>query len=85
MTTTRNVKGGALVQWFCGGLGYQVDHHLFPMIPRHKLGKLHGLVESFCKEHDVKYHETDIWQGTVEVLSHLNSVTADFLKEFPAM
>lgn len=27
----------------------QVDHHLFPMIPRHKLGELHTLVESFCK------------------------------------
>jgi hypothetical protein len=49
VTTTRNVKGGALVQWFCGGLGYQVDHHLFPSIPRHNLGKLHVLVESFCK------------------------------------
>lgn len=24
VTTTRNVKGGAFVQWFCGGLGYQV-------------------------------------------------------------
>ena len=49
VTTTRNVTGNFLVQWFCGGLGYQVDHHLFPMIPRHKLGQLHTLVEAFCK------------------------------------
>ncbi len=40
MTTTRNVTGNWQVQWFRGGLGYQVDHHLFPMIPRHKLGQL---------------------------------------------
>lgn len=55
------------------------------MIPRHKLGALHTLVESFCKEHGVKYHETSMWEGTREVLRHLGSVTADFLQEFPAM
>nr|ALG35825.1 delta 6 fatty acid desaturase [Isochrysis sp. SKMKUIso1] len=60
VTTTRNVTGSWLVQWFCGGLGYQVDHHLFPMIPRHRLGKLHGLVEGLCKDHGVKYHETNM-------------------------
>ncbi len=62
-----------------------MDHHLFPMIPRHKLGELHKLVESFCKEHGVRYHETSMWKGTVEVLQHLGTVTADFLAEFPAM
>jgi len=55
------------------------------MIPRHKLGELHKLVESFCKEHGVRYHETSMWKGTVEVLQHLGTVTADFLAEFPAM
>lgn len=33
----------------------------------------------------MKYHETNMWDGTVEVLSHLSSVTTEFLKEFPAM
>lgn len=85
VTTTRNVTGSWLVQWFCGGLGYQVDHHLFPMIPRHRLGKLHGLVEGFCREHGVKYHETNMWEGTKEVLAHLSSVTKEFVADFPAM
>jgi hypothetical protein len=37
------------------------------------------------QEHGVSYHETDMWVGTKEVLSHLHEVTRDFLAEFPAM
>ena len=94
VTTTRNITGGHgfpqfFVDWLCGGLQYQVDHHLFPMMPRHNLARCHKLVESFCKEWGVKYHEADLVDGTVEVLQHLQKVSDDFIvdmiKEFPAM
>lgn len=85
VSTTRNIKSNMFTDWFCGGLQYQVDHHLFPMLPRHNLKQVHALVESFCKEHDVTYHETDMWDGTKEVLSHLSKVSTEFVKEFPAM
>jgi len=94
VTTTRNIIGGHgfpqfFVDWLCGGLQYQVDHHLFPMMPRHNLAKCHTLVESFCKEWGVTYHEADLVDGTIEVLKHLQHVSDDFLvdmiKEFPAM
>lgn len=85
VTTTRNVTSNAFVDWFCGGLQFQVDHHLFPSLPRHNLKKANKLVASFCKEQGVTYHEADMWVGTIEVLEHLNKVSAEFLKEFPAM
>lgn len=85
VSTTRNVTSNWFVDWFCGGLQYQVDHHLFPMLPRHNLKKVHELVESFCKEYDLHYHEATMWQGSLEVLTHLNDVSLDFIKEFPAM
>jgi len=94
VTTTRNITGGHgfpqfFVDWLCGGLQYQVDHHLFPMMPRHNLAKTHTLVESFCKEYGVEYHEADLVDGTIEVLQHLSKVSDDFLREmiheFPAM
>merc|ERR1712146_172949 len=34
VSTTRNVTSNPFVDWFCGGLQYQVDHHLFPTLPR---------------------------------------------------
>jgi len=85
VTTTRNITSNWFVDWFCGGLQYQVDHHLFPMIPRHNLKKTHQLVTGFCKEHSVTYHETNMWVGTKEVLSFLNNVSTEFFTEFPAM
>ena len=85
VSTTRNIKSNWFVDWFCGGLQYQVDHHLFPQLPRHNLAKVHKLVEQFCKEQEVEYHETNMWDGTVEVLSHLDAVSVEFIKEFPAM
>jgi len=94
VTTTRNITGGHgipqwFVDWFCGGLQYQVDHHLFPMMPRNNIAKCHKLVESFCKEWGVKYHAVDMVVGTMEVLRHLQNVSDDFLiemvEEFPAM
>ena len=94
VTTTRNITGGhllpqAFVDWFCGGLQYQVDHHLFPSLPRHNLAKTHELVESFCREWNVKYHEADMFVGTMEVLDCLDKVawefTMDFVREGPTM
>lgn len=87
VTTTRNITGGhgipqAFVDWFCGGLQYQVDHHLFPMIPRHNLRKTHEFVTSFCKEWKVNYHEADLVDGTYEVLSHLQNVSNEFIMDF---
>ncbi|GAX27437.1 Delta8-fatty-acid desaturase [Fistulifera solaris] len=87
VTTTRNITGGhgfpqAFVDWFCGGLQYQVDHHLFPSLPRHNLAKTHALVRSFCKEWNVHYHEADLVDGTIEVLQHLSKVSNDFLLDF---
>jgi len=51
-------------------------------MPRHNLPKTHSLVKSFCKEWGVVYHETDLVDGTIEVLKHLQHVSDDFVTEF---
>ena len=85
VTTTRNISGGWFMHWLCGGLEYQVDHHLFPMMPRHSLPKAHELIVSFCKEHDIKYNEDNLWRGTADIIQHLDKVATEFLTEFPAI
>lgn len=87
VTTTRNVTNDrfGFVHWFCGGLDFQVEHHLFPQAPRHNLAKISELTKAFCKQHGLTYHHTTILQGTIEVLDHLRDIAHDFLTEFPAM
>jgi fatty acid desaturase/predicted heme/steroid binding protein len=85
VSTTRNVTSNPLIGWFCGGLQYQVEHHLFPDCPRHSLGEVHKHVEKFCQEHEVTYHEATLWKGSVEVLDHLSDVSEAFIQEFPSL
>mmetsp|Transcript_54410 Transcript_54410/g.69936 ORF Transcript_54410/g.69936 Transcript_54410/m.69936 type:complete len:478 (+) Transcript_54410:27-1460(+) len=85
VTTTRNITGNWLMHWFCGGLEYQVDHHLFPMMPRHSLPKAHEIVVAFCKEHDIKFNEDNFFHGTWDIIKHLDVIATEFVTEFPAM
>lgn len=85
ITTTRNVNGNWLVGWFMGGLQCQVEHHLFPYVPRHNLHKVRALVEPLCKKHGIPYKATSITAGTWEVLAHLQEVTEELVTEFPGL
>ena len=80
VATTRNVDNDALglTGWFMGGLHVQIEHHLYPSVPRHNLEAIRPRVEAMCKRHGVPYHSTTLLQGTVEVLTHLNDVVKDF-------
>jgi fatty acid desaturase len=85
VTTTRNISGNWFVHWLCGGLEYQVDHHLFPMMPRHNLPKAHEIIVAFCAEHKIRYNEASLWEGTKDVLQHLDVVAKEFFRDFPAI
>ncbi|HEY6743210.1 MAG TPA: acyl-CoA desaturase, partial [Lapillicoccus sp.] len=58
--TSRNIRGGRLVDFTLGGLNYQVEHHLFPSMPRPNLRRAQVLVRQFCQEHEINYTETSL-------------------------
>ncbi len=74
--TARNVRGSRFVDFWYGGLNYQVEHHLFPTMPRNQLSKAQPIVEQFCRERGVPYHETSLGRSYVEIFQHLNSTAA---------
>lgn len=63
LTTTRNVRPGWLIDFLTGGLNYQVEHHLFPEIPRFRLGQVRKIVKPFCEQHNLYYFETSLWES----------------------
>eukprot|EP00002_Diphylleia_rotans_P032680 TRINITY_DN687_c0_g1_i2.p1 TRINITY_DN687_c0_g1~~TRINITY_DN687_c0_g1_i2.p1 ORF type:complete len:429 (+),score=80.78 TRINITY_DN687_c0_g1_i2:138-1424(+) len=73
--STRDIENNWFIDWFMGGLQYQVEHHLFPTMPRHHLGKTRKEVIDLCTRHGIKYYMTDLWTGTVEVLETLHDVS----------
>jgi fatty acid desaturase len=42
--TSRNVAGSWPVDWLLGGLNYQIEHHLFPNMPRPNLRRAQPLI-----------------------------------------
>ena len=77
MLTSRNVRGGPLVDVALGGLNYQIEHHLFPSMPRHNLRKARPVVKEFCAEHGIAYEETGLVDSYGQALRHLHGVTRE--------
>jgi fatty acid desaturase len=74
--TSRNVKGHPLTDFFYGGLNYQIEHHLFPTMPRKNLGQAQVIVKTFCAAKNIDYCETGMLASYGEVLRHFNEVSA---------
>ncbi|WP_173073447.1 fatty acid desaturase family protein [Phytohabitans rumicis] len=72
--TSRNVRGGWFIDTLLGGLNYQIEHHLFPSMPRPNLRRARTLVHRFCAEHGVDYCETSLFTSWAQALGHLNKV-----------
>ena len=73
--TGRNITPTPLIDWFTGGLNYQIEHHMFPTLPRHSFPRARPLVQSLCKKHGIEYHSTSFWEGVSEILERLKGVT----------
>ncbi|MEV4121993.1 acyl-CoA desaturase [Micromonospora sp. NPDC049645] len=72
--TSRNVRGGPVIDALLGGLNYQIEHHLFPSMPRPNLHHAQPLIRRFCAEHDIAYHETTLIQSWAQGLAHLRAM-----------
>ncbi|KAI8993434.1 delta-6-desaturase [Pilobolus umbonatus] len=70
--TGRDVSLSPLGDWFMGGLNYQIEHHVFPNMPRHNLPKVKPMVKAICQKYNVYYHDTGFINGTLEVLKTLD-------------
>jgi fatty acid desaturase len=72
--TSRNVRGGWLTDLALGGLNYQIEHHLFPSMPRPNLQHAQNLVAAFCQQQDLPYCETSLVGSYAQALRYLNAV-----------
>ncbi|GAB2234303.1 hypothetical protein Droror1_Dr00003550 [Drosera rotundifolia] len=44
------------MDWFHGGLQFQIEHHLFPRLPRNQLRKISTFVKQLCATHNLSYN-----------------------------
>jgi fatty acid desaturase len=74
--TSRNVRSNLFVDFWYGGLNFQIEHHLFPTMPRNNLRKAQRVVREFCAERGISYEETGLFRSYSEILKHLHQVSA---------
>jgi fatty acid desaturase len=74
--TARNVTGGSFIAFLFGGLNYQIEHHLFPTMPRSNLPRARRIVRRFCAERGILYREASVVGSYREALRFLQLVGA---------
>ncbi|MBP2330479.1 fatty acid desaturase [Kibdelosporangium banguiense] len=74
--TSRNVRGGRMIDLALGGLNYQIEHHLFPSMPTPNLRRAQPIVRDYCAQIGVPYHETGLINSYREALRHLHRAGA---------
>ncbi len=72
--TARNVSAHALTDFWYGGLNYQIEHHLFPSLPMHRLRPVSVIVKEFCAQRGISYHETSMIESYREILGYLDEI-----------
>src|SRR5690348_18252302 len=59
-----------------GGLNYQIEHHLFPSMPRPNLRRVQGLVRDFCAATDLGYRVESFAGSFRQIIHHLSDAGA---------
>jgi fatty acid desaturase len=71
---SRNIRGSRFLDVAMGGLNYQIEHHLFPSMPRPHLRKASGTIRAYCVAHGVLYTETGLGESYRIVTRYINRV-----------
>ena len=64
-----------LTDWFFGGLNFQIEHHLFPTMPRHNLRTASKRVMQFCLKHNVPYKSVSPTGGVKMIYNWLENIS----------
>ncbi|VBB30016.1 unnamed protein product [Acanthocheilonema viteae] len=80
LLTTRNMLPSPIVDWFWGGLNYQIEHHLFPTVPRANLPRVSIKVKKYCEMNDLPYLADNYWTGYKLILHQLRSIAKSVSK-----
>jgi len=85
--TSRNIGGFLPFEldkefWFhfSGGLNTQIEHHMFPRMPRHNLRKMTPYVKKLLLDRDFKWKESNLWECTRKCCAQLAANVARNLK-----
>uniref|UniRef100_A0A8C1K9V3 Cytochrome b5 heme-binding domain-containing protein n=1 Tax=Cyprinus carpio TaxID=7962 RepID=A0A8C1K9V3_CYPCA len=85
LVATCNIEQSAFNDWFSGHLNFQIEHHLFPTMPRHNYWRAAPHVRALCDKYGVKYQEKTLYGAFADIIrynTNLKSHGFTFKKSF---
>ncbi|XP_027387728.1 fatty acid desaturase 3 isoform X3 [Bos indicus] len=71
LAATCNVEPSLFIDWFSGHLNFQIEHHLFPTMPRHNYRRVAPLVKALCAKHGLSYEVKPFLTALVDIIRSL--------------
>ncbi|GAA2979988.1 fatty acid desaturase family protein [Streptomyces fulvorobeus] len=75
--TSRNLVPNRVTDFFYGGLNYQIEHHLFPSMPRRNLRRAQPLVKDYLVRNGLPYAEERLLRSYLNVADYLGDVSQE--------
>ena len=73
--SSRNIVPHPVTDFVLGGLNYQIEHHLFPTMPRVHFRRARAIVKPYCGKCDLPYQEMGAFASYRLVIAELRRVS----------
>ena len=73
--TSRNISNPKYLDWFFGGLNFQIEHHLFSRVPSYRLRKMQPFVRAQLTHNALTYNSVSWIQAVKSIYNHLGQVS----------
>lgn len=74
LKTTMDINCPEWMDFVHIGLQFQVEHHLYPYVPRHNLRAVQTMVKQVCKKNGLPYHEMTFSRSVYATMKTLKDV-----------
>jgi fatty acid desaturase len=71
LRATCNIEKSFFNDWFTGHLNFQIEHHLFPTMPRHNYYKIQPYVKELCKKYNITYVTKGLFEAFADIVTSL--------------
>lgn len=75
VAATNNFEVSRPLSILCGGLDYQIEHHLFPKLPPERLREIAPEVRAVCNDYGVTYRTDTWWRTLKKALHHMGNLS----------
>jgi fatty acid desaturase len=72
--TSRTVLNPPSMDWFFGGLNYQIEHHLYPKVPSFRLHRVQAIVQTRFAQEAIPYNGVGFVEAVRSIARHFRAL-----------